>query len=446
MEIRSLSSPGLGDTSYVIEHEGQIVVVDPQRDIDRFQAAIERLDGTVRFVLETHVHNDYLSGGRDLAKATGAELVFPAGAAPVFRHRPAFHNEDLEAGGMVVRPIHTPGHTPEHTSYLVMAEGREVVVFSGGSLLTGSAGRTDLLGWERAESLARLQYISVRRLAGLADGTRLCPTHGAGSFCTAAPAGRQQSTVGEERRSNPVLQHPDEESFVRAQLSDLPAFPSYYAHMGPINLRGPDPLPAETPPDISAEHLQDIADSTRLIDARPEARFAEGHIPGALSVPLARSFGVWVGWLVEFATPLVLILDPDQDPGEAVRQLARIGFDDIRGIFTDMAGWSGQSARIRVASAEEFAAASLADEQLVDTRAPSEWAMGTVPGAKLVYVPDVIELSDETLDPSRPVWVLCATGFRAAMTASLLAARGFEAILLADGGVTDVLDSMSERV
>jgi hydroxyacylglutathione hydrolase len=446
MEIRALRTPGLGDTSYVLSHDGQVVVVDPQRDLDRFEAVIGQLGGDVRFVLETHVHNDYLSGGRELARATGAELVFPAGAAPVFRHRPAFHNEDIEGAGFSIRPIHTPGHTPEHTSYAVNAEGSTVAVFSGGSLLTGSAGRSDLLGWDRAESLARLQYGSVHRLAALPGETRLCPTHGAGSFCTAAPAGRYESTIGQERVSNPALLYDDEDSFVEAQLADLPAYPAYYAQMGPMNLKGVGPAMLGEPPEIDAAELVAVGDTVTIVDGRPPERFAEGHVAGSLSVHLNRSFGVWVGWLVEFGATLVLVLDPDQDSAEAVRQLTRIGFDDIRGVFRDVGSWPGAKGRLEVGGAAGFADAALAGEQLVDTRAPSEWATGTVPGSQLVYVPDVGSVSDATLDRSRPVWVLCESGFRAAIAASQLVALGYRPVLLAEAGVTEVLDSLSERV
>jgi rhodanese-related sulfurtransferase len=327
----------------------------------------------------------------------------------------------------------------------VLIEGREVAVFSGGSLLTGSAGRTDLLGWERAETLARLQYGSVRRLARLPAETRLCPTHGAGSFCSVGPVGRSQSTIGDEVAANPVLAHRDEESFVAAQLSGLSPFPSYYRHMAPINLAGPPPLYGLVVPELTPGELAALGDEVVVVDARPVDRYAAGHIPGSLSIELKPDFGVWVGWSVEFGAPVALVLDADQDLAEAIRQLARIGFDDVRGVLRGVAGWEGELARYRVADPAAFADAARAGEQILDTRAPSEWETGTIDGSTLLYVPDIIDGATQVLDRSRPVWVACASGFRAGLAASLLASKGFDPIVLARSGVTEILRQMSDN-
>ena len=443
MEIQAIRTPGLGDTTYLVTHETVAFIVDPQRDIDRFESEIAALGLDLRCVLETHIHNDYLSGGRQLASRTGAELVIPAGAAPVFRHRPAFHNEDIDLGSLVVRPLHTPGHTPEHVSYVVLIAGEPQAVFSGGSLLVGTAGRSDLLGQERAETLARLQYGSVRRLAVLPDETVLCPTHGAGSFCTVGSAGRLQSTIGDERSTNSALSHDDEESFVSAHLSGLAPYPDYYRHMGPINLRGVAPMPGLDLQSIDPTQLSDLGDDIVIVDGRPATAFANGHIPGSLGIELRSDFGVWVGWMVPFDSPLILVLDQDQDAHEAVRQLARIGFDRVLGVMTGLGGWSGPLETHRVAGTQEFADAVASGAQIVDTRAPTEWMTGTIHGSTLLYVPDIPDVAEDTLDRTRPVWVACATGFRAGITASLLAAQGFEPIVLANGGVPEVLKAMT---
>jgi glyoxylase-like metal-dependent hydrolase (beta-lactamase superfamily II) len=445
MEIRAIRTEGLGDTTHVLTHEGLAIVIDPQRDIDRFEQELVAGDAELRLILETHIHNDYVSGGRDLATKWGAELVMPAGAAPVFRHRPAFHNEDIELANLVIRPIHTPGHTPEHTSYLVMVEGKEVAVFSGGSLLAGSAGRTDLLGWDRAETLARLQYGSVSRLSRLPDDTRLCPTHGAGSFCTTGPAGRSQSTIGEEKAVSPVLGHRDEDSFVAAQLSGLPPYPAYYRHMARINLTGASAPIGFDAPELSPGQLADLGDMVTVVDARPVTRFAAGHIPGSISIELKRDFGVWVGWILDFNAPLVMIVDRDQDAEEAIRQLSRIGFDDVRGVVRGLAGWEGPLESYRVTTPADFAGAVSAGAQILDTRAPGEWERGTIEESTLLYVPDLTRDAATALDRTRPVWVACATGFRAGIAASLLAAEGFEPVVLANSGITEVLGLMSDN-
>ena len=273
MEVTTIRTEGLGDSTYLLTHDGGGIVVDPQRDMERFEQAVSDADIELTHVLETHIHNDYVSGGRELARRTGARLVLPAAAGVAFDHLPAFHNEDLPGGPLVIRPVHTPGHTPEHMSYVILVDGEVMGVFSGGSLLVGSAGRPDLLGDDRAEQLARLQYLSVHRLAELPDGAVLYPTHGEGSFCTASGAGRSTSTIGLERRTNPVLAYPNVEAFVAGQLAGLQPFPAYYAHMGPINLMGPEPLAR---PDLDVLDPSGLPDHARLVDIRPRAAYAVG--------------------------------------------------------------------------------------------------------------------------------------------------------------------------
>ena len=434
MEITTIRTEGLGDSTYVLVRDEIAVVVDPQRDIDRFESVLNAAGADLRLVVETHLHNDYVSGGLDLARAGGAELVMPAGAAPVFRHRPAFHNEEIDLGVIAIRPIHTPGHTPEHTSYAVVIDDAVVAVFSGGRLLVGSAGRSDLLGEERAETLARLQYGSVNRLAALPDDTGLYPTHGAGSFCTTTGARSVTSTIGEEKKTNPVLSYGDEEDFVKGQLANLVPFPSYYRHMGPINLHG------LAEPDLDVPLLDSIPDGVTVVDARPRDRYAAGHLPGALGVELRDDFGTWVGWLTEHNTPLVLILDDDQDSDEAVRQLIRIGYDDIRGIARNPE--SGLTS-YRTVSLEEFAAAAETGAQLLDVRAPNEWETGIVEGSVLSYVPDLAVSTPPGLDPAEPVWVVCGSGYRASIAAGILQDRGYEPVVLSTGGATHLLGRMS---
>lgn len=435
LHIETVRTEGLGDSTYVLIHDGLALVVDPQRDIDRFEDILDRAEAELRLVIETHVHNDYVSGGRDLARSSGAELVMPAGAAPVFRHRPAFHHEEIDFGaGAVLRPIHTPGHTPEHTSYLFVLDGVERAVFSGGSLLVGSAGRTDLLGEERAESLARLQHGSVRRLARLSDQVALYPTHGAGSFCTTTEAGSHTSTIGAEKASNPVLALQTEDDFVKSQLSNLVPYPSYYREMGPINLTGLES------PDLSVPHIDVIPPDVTIIDARPMERFAAGHLPDALGVELRDSFGTWVGWLTEHNVPLVLILDEDQDADEAVRQLIRIGYDQIMGIAANP---SEGLVSYPTVDRDDFVTAAQSGAQVLDVRAPNEWDRGTIEGSVLSYLPDMARETPPGLDRDQPVWVACGTGFRASIAAGILQSRGFEPIVLTQGGATDVLAATS---
>lgn len=439
MKIETVRTEGLGDSTYILAHDGLGLIVDPQRDIDRFTSIVEALGIEVRWVFETHLHNDYVSGARDIANALDAELVLPAGAAPVYRHRPAFHGEELSANGLSIRPMHTPGHTPEHVSYLVIIDGREEAVFSGGSLLVGSSGRSDLLGTERAETLARLQYQSVNRLAELPDPVGLYPTHGAGSFCTASSAAREMSTIGDEKRSNPVLQHTDAESFVVAQLSGLVPYPAYYRFMGPTNLEGRPAPDLTAPPVLSREAFHGLDVSVTVVDARPKADFAAGHIPGSLGMELRDDFGVWVGWVTEFNSPLVLVVNPDQSVDEAQRQLTRIGYDRIVGVVTDLPAWDIEFSSFPVHNVASFTA-RLADQvPVLDVRAPNEWGSGVIEGSHRRYAPDLAEGVPPNIDRNKPVLVGCETGYRASLAASILQRHGYKPEVLIGAGIPDVL-------
>lgn len=445
IDVKPIRTPGLGDTTYILSHNGRAIVVDPQRDIDRFLDAGHADSLRIRYVLETHVHNDYVSGGRELARRAQAELVLPAGAGVAFEHTPAFHLEDLaEDDSLVVRPIHTPGHTPEHVSYLVFLDGQPAALFSGGSLLVGSAGRPDLLGPERAHQLALAQFQSVRRLASLPDELALYPTHGEGSFCSASSAGRSTSTIGLEKQTNPLLRHRTPEQFAQAQLAGLQPYPKYYAFMGRINTLGPEPLPDLEVPELTPEAVHARLAEVQVVDARPRAAFAAGHIPGSLGIELADDFGTWVGWILPFNAPIVLVLDADQDLGEAVVQLERIGFDRVQGVLLGLSGWQAagyDTSAYQVVDAATFArgVADGSASQTLDVRSPAEWQTGSLPGARWCYVPDLVEGVPSELDDTEPVWVVCASGFRASIAAGLLQRQGYTPMVLAEGGMTDVL-------
>jgi rhodanese-related sulfurtransferase/glyoxylase-like metal-dependent hydrolase (beta-lactamase superfamily II) len=450
VDIVTLRTSGLGDSTYLVSHDGMGFLVDPQRDVDRFLTAAAERDIELRWVFETHLHNDYISGAPEVARRSGADLVLPAAAGVAYRHVPAFHGEDLVAGDVAVRPLHTPGHTPEHTSYVVMIAGEPVAVFSGGSLLVGAAGRTDLLGPERARQLARLQFGSVRRLAALPEAVELFPTHGLGSFCTASMAEHANTTIGKERRDNPVLGHANADAFADGQLLGLSPYPSYYAHMGPANLLGPPALRQRAIPEIEPEQVRTMPDEVRLVDIRPRRVFAEGNIPGSIGIELSDTLGAWVGWLLPFNAPLVLVADADTDVDRAAVLLAQIGFDDIRGVLRGVARWEregGPVQRHRVVGLRDVAEAIAtgAVAQVLDVRAPDEWAGGHLDGAIHRYLPDLLAGPPEGLDPARPVWVVCDVGTRASMAANLLRQAGFEPVVLAGGGVPDLLTLLARR-
>jgi hydroxyacylglutathione hydrolase len=441
VEIVPIHTPSLGDTSYLLHHDGVGVAVDVQRDINRLIDAAEWAGANLTMVIETHIHNDYISGGPELSRATGADLVLPAGAGASYASRPAFHLEDLDAGGGVtVRPLHTPGHTPEHTSYLILLGDNPVAVFTGGSLLIGSAGRTDLLGSRFARSLARLQHGSLQRLARLPDPVAVHPTHGGGSFCTSSSVGGDQSTIGEERAGNPLLSISDPETFTDHQLSGLLPYPTYYAHMGQINRDGPPALDYDDTPELSPDAVEELMASVAVVDGRNRLAFASGHIAGSIGVELGDRFAPWVGWLIPFGTPLVLVLDPGQEVTMAAIDLARIGYGVI-GVLRAVEGWEDSGLTLQsheTATTDRLVEALLEGGQVIDVRDPSEWEAEHLPGSTHRYVPDLIDhISD--LDRSRPVWLVCATGFRASIAASLLHREGLEPIVVTGGGVSETL-------
>lgn len=450
MEVIPIRTPSLGDATYIAIHDGSAIVIDPQRDIARFTEVLDDRGATLTHVLETHMHNDYISGGRDLARRRGADLVLPAASGAAFAFLPAFHNEELEVtGGMVIRPLHTPGHTPEHTSYLLLLDGVEQAVFTGGSLLVGAAGRSDLLGFEYARELSRLQFGSLQRLGLLPNETGVFPTHGEGSFCTASGAGRTTSTIGQEKAENPLYRFDDPEQFINDQLGSLVPYPSYYAHMGPTNKNNPTAVVIESLRDLSpAAAAAEIEAGAAVLDGRDRHSFAAGHVPGSLGVELGDSYAPWAGWLLEYNVPLVLVLDHNQDAVVAATELARIGFTNVRGVLRGVEAWaaSGQPvSSYTTASHHQLTAALGTDQnvQILDVRDPLEWAAGHIDGALHRYVPDIGGGLPDGLDTSDPVWVICRSGNRASIAAGLLEGNGVTPIVVSCGGVTEVLKSLA---
>lgn len=439
VEIQTFRTPGLGDTSYLLTHDGKGVLVDPQRDIDRFLDAASEKDVELRYVLETHLHNDYVSGAQQAAARTGAELVMPAAAAPAYRNTPAFHLEDLDGGGgLVVRPIHTPGHTPEHTSYVVLIDGQEVGVFSGGSLLVGSAGRPDLLGPERADTLGRLQYISINRLAALPADLELFPTHGQGSFCSATSSEKYTSTIGAEVRDNPMLQHGSADELASALIAAPMPIPAFYPRMTPINTFGAEPLPTAEVPKLSADEALAVP-GAHLVDMRPRSDQARGTLPGSITVELTDDFGSWVGWVVPYNEPVVLVANPDQDAQTAITQLHQIQFDNIVGVVNDLddASLAGGFDLVDVPAAR-----GLIDDgmQVLDVRMATELAEVQLPGAVERFVADLFTRGiPAELDQDAPVLVACGSGRRAAIAASQLTGAGVEVHVLDGAGVPDLV-------
>lgn len=447
-DIELFRTPSLGDNSFLLISGDEAAVVDPQRDAWPLVGACAGRGLSVRYVLETHVHNDYLSGAREWQAATGAVVAGPARAGYAFPHLPLDDGDEITVGEVTLRALATPGHTPEHTAYLVLEPGAAAAsgVFTGGSLMVGGAGRTDLLGANRAEELTRAQCRSLRRLVALAPQTQVLPTHGAGSFCAAPTSGALTSTLAAERLTNPALRLlSDEEEFVRARLSGLPRYPEYYRHMAPINRAGPDVLSGLSPvPSLCPEGVERAtAAGAWIVDGRDRWSFAAAHLPGSVNVELDDSFASFVGSVVPFGVPLVLLLpEPTREAAaEARTQLLRIGYDSVVGVLAGgVAGWqaSGRPVAGYPACDIEDLRAGADDVTILDVRQPSEWAAGVLPGSRQIFLGDLPQRMRE-LPRGRCVWAVCASGRRAAVAASLLDCAGIPTGVCASGGVPSLV-------
>lgn len=440
VHVVPVETPTLGDRSYLIHDENVAVVIDPQRDIDRITALAEAAGARITHVAETHIHNDYVSGGLTLSRLAGATYLVNEADPVQFERTGVRDGDTIEISPRIrLHVLATPGHTFSHLSYALEAAGSVTGVFTGGSLLFGSTGRPDLLGPEHTRPLAHAQYASAHRLAReLPETAEVYPTHGFGSFCAATQAQAAGSTIGREQQVNPALTM-TEHAYVDALLAGLDAYPTYYAHMGPANLAGRGAA------DLTPPRLADAAEIRRRIDAgewvidlRNRVAFAAGFLPGSFSFPLDGSFASYLGWAMPWGTPLTLLGETAEEVTRAQRELVRIGID--RPVAAASGGpqrWAaGQPlATIRLAKFGDMAAALAGaggdrGVLVLDVRRELEWADGHVSGA--VHIP-FSQLPGRVHEiPAGDVWIYCHSGYRAAVAASMLAASGRQVISIDD--------------
>jgi hydroxyacylglutathione hydrolase len=440
--VIAIDTPTLGDRSYVA-HDGKVaVVVDPQRDIDRVERIAEDAGVRITHVLETHLHNDYVTGGLTLAQATGAAYYVNADDDVSFERTPVRDGDVIDVSPTLrLRAIATPGHTFTHLSYALESrpgpEGHftSVGVFTGGSLLFGTTGRPDLLGDEHADALARHQYASARRLAGeLSDETPVLPTHGFGSFCSPGAAGdATASTIGAEKRQNSALTQ-DEETWVADTLASLDAYPAYYVHMTPANSAGP--LAPDLAPPAVADR-QTIADRISsgewVVDLRTRSAFAAGHVAGTLNFGLDGQFATYIGWIIPWGAPITLLGESAEQVAEAQVELVRIGIDHMEGAAT---GTPADWAQGPLGTFERATFADLAQVRhhrpvvVLDVRRRQEFAESHIDGAVNIPIHEVVDHIGDV--PPGEVWVHCAAGYRASVAASILAAGGRQVVAVDD--------------
>ena len=437
----------LAHASYFIGDDGEAAVVDPRRDVDEYIAEAQAHGFTIKYVIETHLHADFVSGHRELAQRTGAEIVFSARAGVSFPHRAVKEGDELAVGNVILRFLETPGHTPEGVSILLFegdTDGDPRLVLTGDTLFIGDVGRPDLAGSKgfTPEQMASMLYDSVHgKLLKLRDEVLVYPAHGAGSLCGRSMSKETFSTMGEQRRTNHALQPMSREEFVQMATRDLPEVPDYFARDVAMNREGAaavtdEPLPAALAPATVASRAN--AGAT-VLDVRSGAAFATAHVPRSMNIGLNGQFAPWSGTLVPPDRPVIIVADGEDEVRESALRLARVGIENVEGYLAGgIAAW--EKAGLPLASLDHVTVSDLHERlrepppvQVIDVRRPSEYASGHLPGA--VNVPlDSLAEAPLTVDPHMPTAVVCAGGYRSSAGCSVLLRRGFDRLMNVVGG------------
>jgi hydroxyacylglutathione hydrolase len=431
---------GLGNSSYLIElPDREALLVDPDRSVDRYLRAAEDRGLQITAAIETHLHADFISGAHELGTRGVARVLVPSGAQARFPHVAVQAGDPVPLAGAALEPIASPGHTPEHLSYVLRLPGRAPLLFTGGSLIVGGAARTDLIAPEQTHVLTRRQHATVRHaFEALPDETVLYPTHGGGSFCSVGGGSERTSTLGHERATNPIFGIEDPAAFEAWFVATFPAAPAYFSRLRPINQAGPRPRSQIAMP--RALPAGDFAEARELgalvVDVRPVGAYMAEHIPGALSNPFRDSFATWLGWLVELETPLLFVLG-DEPLERVLDESLLVGFERFVGwLDGGVPAWTAAGLPVERAALVGGAGArrALADGAVaLDVREPAEYAAGHVDGALPVPLGSLAQRLEQ-LPRDRPIVVYCGHGERAASGVSLLERAGIGPLLNLEGG------------
>ena len=442
--IEPFVDTGLGNSAYLIgSHETKKgILIDPLRDVDRYLHAASELGLTLTHVLDTHLHADFVSGNREIATQTGAVIGTSAEAKVGFDHKPLTEDTVIDLGAFQIRVMTTPGHTPEHVSYLLIEPDGKTpsALFSGGALIVGGAARTDLLSHELTHPLASHLYHTIHdKLLKLPDAVNVFPTHGAGSFCVAPVSSERTTTIGHERKTNQLAQPQTEAEFIQRALTGLPAYPTYYKYMRAINQKGARLLggvPLLKP--YSPSEVKALMDGgVVVVDIRHQKKFGAGHIPNSYGIRVDAPLVVWAGWVIPFGSRIVLLAESAAEREEATRQLIRIGYDDVLGyVEGGIEAWArdypvGTVQSIHPKELRE----RLNEVTLVDVRMQSEWNEGHIPNANH-FEGGRVAWEEFPFSQDRPLAIQCASGSRSMIAISVLKRRGIHNLLQVDGGIT----------
>jgi len=438
--FKTIQTEGIAELSYLIgdDDEGVAAVFDPRPDCDVYVDMAREAGLAITHIFETHIHADLVSGSRELCARVESARIFASnegGAEYGFEHEKVNDGDRFTFGELLVIARHTPGHTPEHMSYLLADADHPDDpwgILTGDSLFVSSAGRPDLLGEKHTKQLAEQQFRTLRDFyLKMPDHVMIYPNHGSGSPCGADIGDRLSSTIGYERRFNKFLQFNEVQKFTEYALATAPPVPKYYPVMKKVNAQGPQvlgnlPRVPGLPPKAFKEAIE--KKNAVLVDVRTMLAFGGGHIPGALNIGGSPILSIWAGWMLDPDEPILLVLESKNDLEEIVRLFIRTGYTKFSGYLVGgMKAWDAAGfplTEVGQISVHELNRRAR-DLQIVDVRSPREWKNGHVPGARHIFLPELRKRVDE-LDRSNPTAVYCGSGYRASIATSILKPAGFE--------------------
>ncbi len=451
MHIEQMYTNCLAEAAYYVESEGEALIIDPIRETEPYIKKARERNVRIKYVLETHFHADFVSGHIDLARESGAEIVFGPMADTSYKVHHAADGEILQVGKLKIKVIHTPGHTPESTCYLLFDEmGKEYCIFTGDTLFVGDVGRPDLLdGKMSKEELAGMMYDSLRnKILPLNDNLIVYPAHGPGSACGKNIGKETWSTLGQQRKTNYALQKMDREAFIQVLTEGITAPPPYFFKDAEINKSGyaeiHSVIKKNLRPLTVAQIKSEIASGAMILDTRAPEIFEKGFIPRSINIGLEGSFAIWVGTLIDINTPLVLITEAGKEE-ECILRLARVGYEQVRGFLKGgIEAWKDSNLkldRIESASPEEFCSLIKDEEEvIIDVRKKGEYDACHVRGAKLMTLSE-LESNIRFFEPGKKYLIHCAGGYRSMIAASLLKLHGISSFRNIHGGIAKIKEA-----